>query len=286
ACVDLVGGDSQRFQHWLLLPELVHTGSLIVDDVQDHSEVRRKGKPAHALWGVPLAINAGTAAYFWGQYVIEHSELSPAEKVSVYEIFFHTLRAAHAGQALDIAGHHDLLDAAATSGDSSALERRVRHTHLLKSAVPAGNLARIGAVLGGGSEAQSRALGEYFERLGVAFQIMDDVLNLDGFEPGLKQTGEDLREGKVTFPVARALGRLPGPAREALVALLRRPQRSEAEVAEAIAMLREGGALRSSRDEAQSMAEQAWRALSPHLADTNLKVRLRAFSWFLLDRHY
>lgn len=286
ACIDLVGGRSQRFMDWLVLPELVHTGSLIVDDVQDRSEVRRKGRPAHTLWGTALAINAGTAAYFWGQHVIERSDLSPVDKVRVYEIFFHTMRAAHAGQALDIAGHHDLLDTVVRSGDSDALERRVRQTHLLKSAVPAANLARIGAVLGGGTPAQERSLGAYFEALGVAFQIMDDVLNLDGFEPGLKDTGEDLREAKLTFPVAMALGRLSAHDRATFADLLRQPARNDAEVATAIGMVRESGALRASRDEAEVMVQRAWSALSPHLANTDAKVRLRAFSWFLLDRHY
>jgi geranylgeranyl pyrophosphate synthase/predicted secreted hydrolase len=286
ACIDLVGGDSQQFMNWLVLPELVHTGSLIVDDVQDGSEVRRKGKAAHVVWGMPLAINAGTAAYFWGQHVIEHSALSAADKVKVYEIFFHTMRAAHAGQAFDIAGHHDLLDAVVRSGDGRALERRVRQTHLLKSAVPAGSLARIGVVLGGGSDAQQRALGGYFETLGVAFQIMDDILNLDGFEPGLKQTGEDLREAKVTFPVARAFSETSGAGRQALAALLRRPTRTESEVADGIALIRDSGALASSRTDAQAMVEDAWRTLSPHLVDSDVKVRLRALSWFLLDRHY
>jgi geranylgeranyl pyrophosphate synthase len=206
--------------------------------------------------------------------------------VRVYEIFFHTMRAAHAGQALDIAGHHDLLDTVVRSGDSDALERRVRQTHLLKSAVPAANLARIGAVLGGGTPAQERSLGAYFEALGVAFQIMDDVLNLDGFEPGLKDTGEDLREAKLTFPVAMALGRLSAHDRATFADLLRQPARNDAEVATAIGMVRESGALRASRDEAEVMVQRAWSALSPHLANTDAKVRLRAFSWFLLDRHY
>lgn len=286
ACVDLVGGDSQRYLDWLVLPELVHTGSLIVDDVQDRSEVRRKGKPAHTVWGTALAINAGTAAYFWGQHVIERAKLPAPVKVHVYEIFFHTMRAAHAGQAFDIAGHHDLLDDVARTGDGAALERWVLQTHRLKSAVPAGNLARIGAVLGGGTPAQEQHLGEYFESLGVAFQIMDDVLNLDGFEAGLKETGEDLREAKLTFPVARALGRLGADERARLAEILRLPQRSEAEVAEGIALVRESGALTSSTAEAVAMLERGWSALSPHLADTDAKVRLRAFSWFLLERHY
>lgn len=286
ACIDLVGGDSQRYLDWLAVPELIHTGSLIVDDVQDNSTVRRKGQPAHAIWGSALAINAGTAAYFWGQQIINQSDLPLADKIRVYELYFYTMRAAHAGQALDIAGHRDLLDEVLATGKSATLERRVLETHRLKSAVPAGNLARIGAVVGGGSEEQEHALGTYFETLGVAFQIMDDVLNLDGFEAGQKETGEDLREAKLTFPIARALHLLPEQGRRRLTELLNLPERSEGEVAEGVALVSESGALRSSRAEADALLEGGWKALSPHLVDTEGKARLRAFSWFLLDRHY
>ena len=67
SCMDLVGGDSQQFAHWLALPELLHVGSLIIDDVQDDSDVRRGGPACHKMYGEPLAINAGCASYFLAQ---------------------------------------------------------------------------------------------------------------------------------------------------------------------------------------------------------------------------
>ena len=67
ACMDAVGGDSQPFLHWLALPELLHVGSMIVDDVQDHSDIRRGGPALHRLYGEALAINVGCASYFLAQ---------------------------------------------------------------------------------------------------------------------------------------------------------------------------------------------------------------------------
>ena len=66
----------------------------------------------------------------------------------------------------------------------------------------------MGSRLGGGSEAQSKALGAFAEALGIAFQIVDDVLNLRGFVDGLKTKGEDITAGKVPYPVAVAMSRL------------------------------------------------------------------------------
>ena len=95
ACCDVVGGDSQPYLGWLAMPELMHVGSLIVDDVEDRSIVRRGGPAAHTLFGEPLAINAGTLCYFLPQIFLAQSNLPPAQQVRIYEQYFAAARAAH-----------------------------------------------------------------------------------------------------------------------------------------------------------------------------------------------
>src|SRR5206468_7485182 len=85
ACCDVVKGDSRKFVQWLAMPELLHVGSLIVDDVQDQSELRRGGKACHLIYGEPLAINAGTAAYFITQRLLRTSEVSARDKLRLYD---------------------------------------------------------------------------------------------------------------------------------------------------------------------------------------------------------
>ena len=77
--------------------------------------------------------------------------------------------------------------------------------HRLKSGLPAAVCARTGAVLGRATRAQEAALGDYFLAMGLAFQILDDVINLQGFGNSLKTKAEDLIEGKITAPVIRCL---------------------------------------------------------------------------------
>jgi hypothetical protein len=103
ACCDAVGGDSQPLLSWLALPELMHVGSLMVDDVEDRSTVRRGGPAAHTLFGEPLTINAGTLCYFLPQIFLAQSTMPPAQQLRIYELYFEAVRAAHAGQALDLA---------------------------------------------------------------------------------------------------------------------------------------------------------------------------------------
>ena len=285
-CCDIVGGDSRRYVQWLAIPEMMHVGSLIVDDVQDRSVVRRGGPTSHMMYGDAHAINSGTAAYFLAWHLVDLSALPDRDKVRINNLYLEALRAGHAGQAIDIDGFADIVSAVAESGDASELERRVLAVHRLKTAAPAACLARMGAIAGGGSDAQIEALGEFFEALGMAFQIVDDVLNLRGFKGDLKAKGEDISQGKVTFPVAKALSRLGLNERRALLRdVLAKPQ-DPAEIARIIEILESCGAIEACVTESQDLIERGWSRLAPLVEDTFAKMMLRAFGWFVLERHY
>lgn len=286
ACCDVVEGDSRRFVQWLAVPELLHVGSLIVDDVQDRSQTRRGGPSCHVVHGEAKAINAGTAAYFLAQRLLISSEVSPAAKLRLYDLYFEAMRAGHAGQALDLDGLADLMDAAVESGSSLELERAILATHRLKTAAPAASLARMGAVAGGGSHAQVEAVGQFFEALGLAFQIVDDVLNLRGFEGNLKLRGEDIANGTVTLPVAKAMGRVAASERAWLWSTLRSKPESRDVIASVVALLERSGALSACDEDARRLVENAWASADPLLPDSSAKAMLRAFGWYVLERHY
>jgi geranylgeranyl pyrophosphate synthase/predicted secreted hydrolase len=286
ACIEAVGGDSRRFLHWLAMPEIVHVGSLIVDDVEDGSTWRRGGLACHVVHGTPRAINAGTAAYFLAEPPIDADPLPAESKLRIYRLYFDALRAGHAGQALDLEDISDLTEHAARTGDARALERHVLAVHRLKTAVPAGMFARAGALLGGGSVAQVEMLGSFFEAVGLAFQIIDDVLNVRGFERDLKPQGEDISQGKVTLPVVLALAHLPARERARLWQRLASRPSSAAEIEEVARLLAQSGALDLCTERARSLVEDAWLELDPALEDSQAKLMLRAFSWYVLERHY
>lgn len=286
ACCDVVGGDSRDFVQWLAMPEFLHVGSLIVDDVQDGSTVRRGGPACHVVYGMPLAINAGTACYFMGQKLLAGPKMSDRTKVRLYDLYFSALRAGHAGQAFDLEGPADAVPHAVRTGDGAALEQRVLSIHRLKTAAPAGALSRMGAVAGGGSDVQVEELGRFFEAVGLAFQIIDDVLNLRGFERDLKTKGEDIRHGKVTLPVAKALSRLGPDERRQLWETVRSKPQAPSVVGAAIDAIERCGAMEACVREADALVETAWRRLDPHIEDSLPKLMLRAFGWYVLERHY
>lgn len=286
ACVDLVGGDPEAFRHYLAVSELLHVGSLIVDDVEDRSDVRRGGPACHKVHGEALAINAGTACYFLAQLPMLLDRLPPDKAVRVYEAYFEAMRAAHTGQALDITGLERLMPETVQTGDGALLERRLLAIHRLKSAAAPGLLARVAALLGDASEEQARCLGLLFEGIGLAFQIIDDVLNLRGFANDLKVRGEDIAEGKVTVPVVKAMALLPLERRRSLWATLASKPHDPAVIAGVIDVLEECGALDACADQARELIETAWQRVDALFPDSHTKVNLRAFCWFILDRHY
>jgi geranylgeranyl pyrophosphate synthase/predicted secreted hydrolase len=292
ACMDVVGGDSRKYVRWLSMPEFMHVGSLIVDDIEDRSEKRRGAPCAHIKYGEPTAINAGTAAYFQGQQMLLVPGLTPPQLNAIYDYYFAALRAGHAGQALDIAGLGYLMDDVIARGDVALAESRMTAVHRLKTAVPAASLARMGALVGGGTPVQIEAIGRYYEAIGIAFQIMDDVLNLRGLYTGgadkvlgveLKTVGEDIMAGKVTFPVVKAIGLLPRDDMAALWAVIRACPQDRPTVAAVIAKLEACGAIEACVTQSMALVEDAYAALDPTIPDSFSKLMLRAFGFFVTE---
>lgn len=231
-------------------------------------------------------MNAASAAYFYSFdfLVRQTANLSDSLKCRLYDSYFLCLRAGHAGQALDINGLDYMMDNAVASGKSDDLEAAVKCTHMLKSAVPAGSLARVGAIIGNAPFDVQEKLGRYFESIGVAFQIIDDVLNLVGL-PG-KTRGEDITAGKVTYPVAKAMSRLPLEERQWLWNTVKSKPEDPAVVASVITKLEQCGAIAACNEESDGMVEKAWQELDPVLAPSFSKLLLRTFGWYVLSRHY
>lgn len=291
ACVDAVGGDSRKFVQWVAMPEFLHVGSLIVDDIQDKSETRRGGPCAHLIHGEPLAINAGTAAYFQCEQLLSVPGLSAEEQIKCYKLYFAALRGGHAGQALDIYGNDYMMDDVVASGDSQLLEKRICAIHRLKTAVPAGTLARMGCTVGGGSDVQIESVGLFMEAVGVAFQIMDDVLNLRGVFAGkadktpgamLKTLGEDIVDGKVTMPVCKYMGfQSDAKERQRVWEIIKSKPSDPVVVQQVIDELERLGAVEACVTMATDIVEVAWKKVDKEIPDSFAKLMLRSFGWYV-----
>ena len=190
--------------------EFAHNASLIHDDIEDCSE-KRRGKPSiHLLYGNDVAINSGSFLYFLATACLSVSNFKNETKLKIFDTWNLYMRRLHLGQAIDINWHkyfHSL-------PEIQSYERMCE----LKT----GCLARLATVLGvlsvedlhgaSGENALSadniELLGKAAEKLGLGFQILDDVKNLLTGVPG-KKRGDDIVEGKKSFPILLYLHRYP-----------------------------------------------------------------------------
>ncbi|MEW2300645.1 polyprenyl synthetase family protein [Streptomyces sp. NPDC006655] len=231
--------------------ELTHLATLYHDDVMDEASVRRGVDSANTRWGNSVAVLTGDFLFARASQIL--ADLGP-EAVRVQALAFERLVT---GQILETAGPSDGRDP-------------VDH-YLDVLGGKTGSLVavscRFGAMMSGADETVVDVLTQYGERLGVAFQLADDVLDIasDSHESG-KTPGTDLREGVPTLPVLRLRERAArlGLAEDiALCELLDSDLTDDARHAQALAALRVNPALEEARRDAVRYAEEARAALAP-----------------------
>lgn len=177
------------------LVEIAHNGTLIVDDIEDSSDMRRGGPAIHLMFGVDAAVNAGNLLYFLPLALVDELAAPQAVRLALHSRFALHMRRLHLGQAMDILWHRD----------HACIPDRESYLAMcaLKTGVLARAAAELGALAAGAAAAEADALGRVFEGAGVAFQILDDVRNLRTGNPG-KKRGDDIVEGKKSLPVILA----------------------------------------------------------------------------------
>ena len=174
-----------------LLTEILHAGSLIVDDIEDGSRERRGSRALHELVGIPTALNAGNLLYFWAQRLIARMALPEPARVSLYEAVTGTLLDCHRGQALDLSVRVYELGVREV-GDVVRVTTRLKTGSLMAFA------ARSGAVAAGARPPVVHALGLFGERVGLTVQMLDDLSGI--LNPRRHDKGtEDLRLARPTW---------------------------------------------------------------------------------------
>ncbi len=276
AC-ESVGGKKKDAMPYTVIPELVHNGTIMVDDVEDGSALRR-GKPStHILYGIDVAVNAGNAMYYLPLVkLFRKSKLSPEKKAMVYDIYSLEMLKLSFGQAMDIYWH---------KGNSNVNEKQ----YLQMCSFKTGSLARLsvglGALLGGASKKQADALLDFATSIGIAFQIQDDILNIKPETIGWgKEIGDDIKEGKRTLMVIHALSRLPKAKKDKLIRTLDERQNSDSDVREAISFLEQTGSIDYARVFARRLVKKSWQKVDKSLKGSPAKSMLKEFADYLIER--
>jgi geranylgeranyl pyrophosphate synthase len=180
-----------------LLPatiEVLHAGSLVIDDIEDEA-VERRGRPAlHLLYGVPKALNAGNWLYFWSELLLEQLGLDPTRELMARRWLTRTILSCHHGQALDIA-------ARVTDIRQSQVPGVVSVVTTLKTGSLMALAMQLGALAARATPEGARALASIGAQLGAGLQMSDDlgsIVNDQRWDKGR----EDLSAARPTWPWA------------------------------------------------------------------------------------
>lgn len=232
----LAGGSGDDIYTLAPLIEGIHTASLIHDDIEDNSELRR-GKPAaHVAYGLDSALNSGSWLYFRALQSIEGYHAPADIKLDLYTAALTHIRALHEGQALDIHWHR-------TAGffpSRQDYERMIR----LKTGALAALAAYTGMRAAGKEHEESNVFAVLFAEAGVGFQILDDVKNISTGNAG-KKRGDDIVEGKKSMPAILHIEKHPEDA-ASLTAYFEQARREGIDspaIEKAIALLSSSGSI-------------------------------------------
>ncbi|MBN2454740.1 polyprenyl synthetase family protein [Candidatus Woesearchaeota archaeon] len=267
-CCEAVGGDTGKFAELLIITELLHNGTLIVDDVEDSSE-KRRGKPClHKVYGRDIALNAGNTLYYLPYTLVKMADLDEKKKNALYELINDDMLKLHIGQATDIYWHRS---------SKEVSEEEYLRMCANKTGAMARLAAKLGAIIGGGSGKQVNALGNFAETVGIAFQIQDDILNLEG---GLgKEYGDDITEGKKSLPAIIASKEEPR-----LTEILGMQTNDKKLIDEAIAIIKKQRGIEKSRKLAAELVESSLKELETVLPESRAKASLKELAGFLIER--
>lgn len=269
ACIEL-------FQHWIL----------IHDDIEDGSELRRGEPSLHIKYGVPLALNAGDAlhARMWGALALNSTTLGPQKTVKIIGEFSHMVNETTEGQHMELGWiarkRWDLVE-------SDYYKMCTRKTSWYTVAGP----CRLGAIAAGADEGTLMKLKEFGLKLGVAFQIQDDSLNLFGDQQKYgKVKSDDILEGKRTLILLRLLDAAGAQERKKLVSIMNRDRaaKTSADVAYVLSLIEKYDAVGYARKRAVELMKEAMGILGGIVwkGDHEAAALLGQFAKFAVEREW
>ena len=280
--IEALGKNPDDFVDFAIIPEVIHNGTIMIDDIEDASELRRGRPCTYRIYGLDIAINAGNAMYYLPllPLIEKREEVSTEKLCKIYEIYVKEMISLSLGQAMDIAWHRGLANA----------DKIDEENYLQMCAYKTGTLARMSAkiavVLADASEEFIEKLGRFAESVGVAFQMQDDILDLTGSKFTEKKggRGQDITEGKRSLIVIHTLKVADIKDKERLAEILKMHTSHQELRDEAIAIMQKYGSIEYVKRFARKMVEESWREVERILPASEAKKKLKAFAKFLIER--
>lgn len=250
--------------------ELIHMATLVHDDVIDRAETRRGRKTVNHIWGNHVSVLAGDALLAKALMIlVDHTTLE------IVRIMSDMIYRMCEGEIAQQATLRDIYQE-----DEQYFDRIEKKTALFFAAC-----CKSGALVGGADFEQAEAMWTYGRHLGMAFQVVDDLLDMNADASVLgKPVGNDLRSGILTLPVLHSL-RVEGYRGEAAALIGKGEEMTPEDIERVISLVRERGSIEYAFEVAKSFSMQAKAALSS-LADSDVKELLLQLADGILTRKF
>ena len=248
AAAQLCGYGGPYHIHLAATVEFIHTATLLHDDVVDESQQRRGRPTANLLWD-------NKSSVLVGDYLFSRSFqlMTETGNLEVLRILSNASATIAEGEVLQLTAAQDLRT------DESVYLQVVRG----KTAALFSAATEVGGVIAGADPAHVQALFDYGDALGIAFQIVDDLLDYQGDSKATgKNVGDDFRERKLTLPVIKAVAKADAEERAFWVKTIEKGKQDEGDLDHALALLEKHGALVATREDALAWAGKAKAAIA------------------------
>ena len=269
AAARMCGYDGPFHVHLAATVEFIHTATLLHDDVVDESAQRRGRPTANLLWD-------NKSSVLVGDYLFSRSFqlMTETGNMDVLRILSDASATIAEGEVLQLTAATNL------ATDEAVYMQVIRG----KTAALFSAATEVGGVIAGAEAAQVRALFDYGDALGIAFQIVDDLLDYQGQSSATgKNVGDDFRERKLTLPVIRAVARADTEERAFWSRTIERGKQEDGDLEHALALLARHDALTYTKDTAIRWATQAKTALAP-VPDHALRDMLLDLADYVVER--
>jgi len=260
---DALGGNFKDIYKFSIISEIIHTGTLIIDDLEDNSELRRGEKVINKIYGQEIAINSGIFIHFFPQLIIKNSNLSHFQKAALYDVIANELTKVYLGQGMDILWSKE--KRFNVSIDEYLQMAAYKTSALLNVAL------KISAILSEADEKFLRKIETISEKMGIAFQIQDDILNLKPSAEWGKETGEDIAEGKITYMICDFFSKAKDNDKEILRNILSSNTKDESKIKKAIEILEKYKSFKKASKYAKKLIFEAKDDIDDILEDSDYK---------------
>ena len=277
---EATGGDMKKIKDFALIPELIHDGTLIIDDIEDQSEFRR-GKPClHKIFGEDIAINVGNFLYYLPLLVFikNKNKFKPEVLLRAYETYIQEMINIGFGQGTDIFWHKGKAD--------KISEKEYLQMCIFKTGCLSRMSAKLAVILSKRSDKLAEKVGKIAEAIGVAFQIQDDILNLTGEEFGKKKggLGEDITEGKMSLLVIHTLKKANRKDKKRLIKILNFHTTNQSLRNEAIEIIQKYRSIGYAKKIARKIVADSWKETENLLPASSARNKLEEFIDYLIER--